>query len=213
MTNKAKLHEGLKLRKTPPLPRSTLKTSWQLPSSPRPRNIKSGGWWRRRRGNYGKWKCAARSTSSSLAEQRQVGHFYPLSPLDPDRPLFFSGLFFGASCLHFTVLRPRNISIFNYLCVDYLWFVGVVCWTLTGQLQSSNSIKEFSHEQPPPPNASVLERISKGFSLCKDADGASFVSIDSSINWSRRRAKISLVASLIHYHSSYRKDVLLQTFS
>ena len=44
--SKAKLHEYLKLWKTPPpcpLPRSTLKTSWQLPSSPRPRDIKSGG--------------------------------------------------------------------------------------------------------------------------------------------------------------------------
>ena len=150
-SNKAKLHEYLKLWKTPPpspLPRSsTLKTSWQLPSSPRPRDIKSGAWRRRRRrGNYGKWKWAARSTSSSLAEQRQVGHFYP-APLSTwsGPTTFLSGLFFGASCLH--------ISIFNYLCVDYLWFVGVVCWTLTGQLQSSNSIKEFSHEQPPPPNA------------------------------------------------------------
>ena len=46
--SKAKLHEYLKLWKTPPpcpLPRSTLKTSWQLPSSPRPRDIKSGGRW------------------------------------------------------------------------------------------------------------------------------------------------------------------------
>ena len=146
MTNKAKLHEGLKLRKTPPLPRSTLKTSWQLPSSPRPRDIKSGagGWWRRR-GNYGKWKCAARSTSSSLAEQRQVGHFYPLSPLDPDRPLFFSGLFFGASCLHISI----SITFVSTISDLLAWFVGHWQDSCNQVIQLKNSPTSNHRHQTP----------------------------------------------------------------
>ena len=77
-----------------------------------------GGW--RRRGNYGKWKWAARSTSSSLVEQRQVGHFYPapalLYPLDPDRPLFFKWFVLWSFLLaHFNFQLP--------LCR-----LSLICW-------------------------------------------------------------------------------------
>ena len=120
MTNKAKLNERLKLWKTPPprpLPRSTLKTSWQLPSSPRPRDIKSGGGWVEEERKL--WEVEVRGSFNVLLVSRTTASWTLLS--GPSTHLIWTDHFFKWFVLWSFLLAHFNFQL--PLCR-----LSLICW-------------------------------------------------------------------------------------